>query len=435
MSDRSDKQDSSDADSTPAGHQPANSTNFRLTTTGVKQGLRTGVVLDGNLSFLTPSLYELLTRLATDNQAEWQDSYNPSQLRATVSRLRDELQQDVVTVKDGAYSLTIEADDIDVASFNCKQSIVTEVFFSLGKALKENRLTIEGHWRVLKLIETFFEESHENINRLFIFCGHRGQADVSEAEMARDAFKFELQKRGLRWDCHHCLIEDQSRYSFENLRRGLRRFQDEVKSSQVFVTKLHICSSDYHVARLFDEDKWLPELSVLRELRQELQCEIVGAGAPCVFVDGYAQQNWLARGYLSLHRLSLLQSNLMGIAGTVDQDEARRGERLIQPGTICELRRVPFQRLVDSVVELEKLENEAVPPFAGGFQNRVAEAMDVLPKALDMMRELQSDLAGQVGKFIHNPDKKFWRQCRDTLNDVFYPLRTKLLDPDGVSSF
>jgi hypothetical protein len=410
-------------------------TGFRLSTTGTKQGLRTGIALDDQRIFLTPALYELLVRLISEDDSSWQESYSPSQLRATVSRLRDELQDDIITAKNGLYSLTIDRREIDIESFCANQTIVTEVFLSLGKALKENRLTIEGHWRVLKLIDTFFEESHQDTNRLFIFCGHRGDSDVSEAQMARDAFKFELQKRGLRWDCHHCLIEDQSRFSFENLRRGLRRFQEEANTSTVLVTKLHICSSDYHVARLFDEDRWLPELSTLRELRQELKCEIVAAGAPCVFVEGYAQQSWLARGYLSLHRLSLLQSNLMGIAGTMDIHKSKRGDREVEPGTVRELRPVSFQRLVESIEELEKLEHEVEAPYSGGFQKRVEEAMEVLPKALDLLRELRAELEGHVGKHIHQPEKGLWRKCRDNLNDVFYPLRTKLLDPDGVSSF
>jgi hypothetical protein len=134
-----------------------------------------------------------------------------------------------------------------------------------------------------------------------------------------------------------------------------------------------------------------------------------------------------------MHRLSLCVVNLLGLAGNVHQENRKHEGKQVKPGTISELRRVPFETLGQTAFVLDGLlRRELKDQPRGQLLEKYRQAREDIPGATETLRAL----TGKLGSFVEQPFAEtqisMWQRCYDELQTVM-PLRTRTLDPDSAA--
>ncbi len=208
--------------------------------------------------------------------------------------------------------------------------------------------------------------------------------------------------------------------------------RQEFPSVRIVILRFHIESSDYHIDRMWEVDEYLPELSDLKPLRERGN-DVRPVRAPYPFVScGDPVLEWLAEGYLQMHKLTLLQVNLLGLGGNMNSPPGTR-QKEVQPGTVGELRRVPFETLGHTIRVFEILRDRAPDPTKiprGTRRTKVEQAIALIPSVIVDMQELEKDLRPHLGKPYAQVQDQPWVTYYQRLVEMSRTLRTEILDPD-----
>lgn len=313
-----------------------------------------------------------------------------------------------------------------------------EVYVLPGKRLQGARLTVEGYWRIIELVQLVNERRRRDVDLVIVFSGYKGEGDLSEAKIFEHHFKAFFYNEGLRWG-GDIIREEMAVDTPQNVRNAITKVREKHAKEAAYFTRVYIVSTDYHIERIWAVDEHLPELSQLRVLRKEEGCDIVGVKAPYVYpTSGLGQQSWLAGGYLVMQRLSLLKLNLLGIAGNEDKgDKDREREGDIKWLTVDSLRDAPFQTLVHAYNELTAMLTD--PPLEGPFRAAIEKLSgpqrDPVPDDSINIREaikLAESLIGEFRPRINKPiadneeEKRLWIGFRKALDRIRIPF-----DPDA----
>lgn len=309
-------------------------------------------------------------------------------------------------------------------------TMLLEVYVVLGKALINGVLTLEGYHRLLRAFQTTLERRRTDVKPVIIFTGWAGKnpGDFAEGELLRQEFDSIYRHSGIKWP-GEIFAEEQARYTIENIICALAKLDE--KYPQALVIRFHIVSTDYHVERLWEVDAYLPEVSDLHPLRVRGR-EVSMVQAPYFYaVCGEKGREWLAEGYLQMHRMSLLEVNLGGLGGNFHRAKNDRPKD-IEPGTVRELRETPFQTLPRTVVVLEDLLRRV--PEKSPVLKKIQQACDHIPAALNEMRALEKCLWPLINRPFDRNMVEQWIGYQGIMRNIMSPLRTEMLDPDEPSA-
>ena len=304
-------------------------------------------------------------------------------------------------------------------------SKMLQVYVVLGKALITGQLTYEGFQRLLRAFQATLERKRPDVTPVIIFTGWAGKKPVtfSEGELLKQEFLSIWRHRGLAWP-GEIFAEEQARYTIENILRALQVLDQKYRKA--VVVRFHIVSTDYHIERLWEVDEYLPEVSDLEPLRRRGR-EVLGVKASYFYVAcGDKEREWLAEGYLQMHRLSLLEVNLLGLGGNFHR-QAEERPKDIAPGTVPELRTIPFQTLTRTIEVFGDLLRRV--PGDGPF-NKIKQACQLIPAAIEKMRKLEEELRPLLNQPFDPALIEKWIGFQGTIREIISPLRTQILDPD-----
>ena len=305
-------------------------------------------------------------------------------------------------------------------------TLFLEVYVVLGKALIAGVLTVEGYHRLLRGFQCTLERRRTDVMPVIIFTGWAGKnpGDFTEGETLKEEFCSIYRHHGIKW-YGDILAEEQARYTIENIFKALKIIDQKYRKA--IIVRFHIVSSDYHVERLQEVDEYLPEVSDLEPLRRRGR-EVSIVKAPYFYgTCGEKGRQWLAEGYLQMHRMALLEVNLLGLGGNFHKDQDDRPKN-IEPGTVPELREVPFQTLPKTIAVLEDLMSKV--PKRTSVSDKISNACELIPKALEEMKRLESKLRPLLLKPFDSSMIEQWIECQGTVRNIMSPLRTKILDAD-----
>jgi len=321
--------------------------------------------------------------------------------------------------------MNAQAFDASVGQPRDTLTVFLEVYVVLGKALIRGRRTVEGHERLLEAARITRVRRRADVHPVIVFTGWAGKGGQrSEGVLLDHAFEGILEFAGLKWP-GTIIVEEQARSTVENIKNAVDSIKKEFPTGRII--RFHLVSTDYHIDRMWEVDEYLPELSDLEPLRT-LGREVVLVRSPYIYATcGDPEREWLAAGYLNMHRLALLQVNLLGLGGNVHPGKGDR-PRDVKPGTIRELRSVPFQTLRDTKRALDDLKIRV--PTPGPVRDKIEQACEKLPEVLQAIESLDRDLEPLLNRPFDEESVPMWIGFQTRIDAIIYPLRTKILDPD-----
>ena len=319
-------------------------------------------------------------------------------------------------------------------------TLTLEVYVVLGKALLNQKVSVEGMWRLSGAIRHAFSRVSTAFP-LIIFTGWAGEppAERSEGRLLKSFFSIFECSSGFRWK-GGILAEEEAPDTYGNIKRALEllhalieELAKEFPNLRVVILRFILVSSAYHLQRMEEVDEYLSEVSDLHALRSEGRIvellEVPYLYASC----GNELCEWLAAGYRQLHRLVLLQVNLQGLGGNLYMPESRR-EKDIFPGHVGELRPVPFVRLDETIAVLTRLLARAPQDLARGeWLEKYGKAKEQIPLTLEVLGALREELAPYVGKPYDARQQEQWARWAKRHHEATGTLRTRIMDPDEPS--
>lgn len=149
-------------------------------------------------------------------------------------------------------------------------SNVKQVILVLGKRLVNSRLSAEGRSRVdaLASFATRFDFSESAV----AFCGGTlaGQK-MSEAQAMAQRFDTHFPSLALSIPPAHIILEDRSRNTVENIENAAHQLITAGLCSTHQTVDFSLVSNDYHLARIIEIQKMMPEQGLLSTLEQRCQ--------------------------------------------------------------------------------------------------------------------------------------------------------------------
>ncbi len=144
---------------------------------------------------------------------------------------------------------------------------ITEVILVLGKRLVDSQLTEESLSRVTTLVQEL--KTRTSSSYVLIFCGGRLEGQlISEAEAMFQAFVTQWPEWANYLPQTQVLIESRSTTTVENIANA----SSELIKSGLCQSRQHVnvrmCSNDYHIQRIFDIERLMPEQGLLNRLTE-----------------------------------------------------------------------------------------------------------------------------------------------------------------------
>lgn len=307
-------------------------------------------------------------------------------------------------------------------------TILVDLYITLGKALIDFRRTVEGYWRIDECFRVARQVRGPEVMPVIVFSGWGGEAQDpahTEASVFKADLEGILRGQGLSWP-GVILTETEARFTVENFLFSIRLVQELLRrlGPRAAIQQVYVVSTDYHVQRLWDIDRYLLELSDIEPVRRQGR-EVIPVGAPYIYLTCADEcRRWLAQAFVQLHRLSLLQVNLQGLGGFASQTQT------ISPGTVGELRVAPFAMLPETIRVLEDLQrNVPTLPRKGPLRKKVEYAGAELPGTIPKLRALDEVLRPHVDTPFDDRQVPLWTESLAGLNAVLYPFRGGM-DPD-----
>lgn len=225
---------------------------------------------------------------------------------------------------------------------------INRVILVLGKRLKDNALTAEGRSRVDALPELL---SHFDLNETaLIFCGGvlEGQR-CSEARAMAERFASRCaMKLAQALPAEHCLLEDQSTNTIENIQNAAHQLAQYGLTHAKNPIEIVLVSNDYHLDRIVEIQKMLPQQGLLSVLKR--RCQQAGLDVSISLnVDDhcsvpYPHSGQQARAFLLLDELTTYRVYLEGVLnGVLGTD-------------LQQVRGAPYQVAIDALSELIALD-------------------------------------------------------------------------------
>ncbi len=309
-------------------------------------------------------------------------------------------------------------------------TILVDLYITLGKALIDGRRTVEGYWRIDDCFRVARQVRGPEVMPILVFSGFGGDKDAAaEQHTEASVFKADLEGilrgQGLSWP-GIILTETEAKFTVENFLFSIRLVKGVLRrlGPRAAIQQVYVVSTDYHVQRLWDIDRYLLELSDIEPVRR-LGREVIPVGAPYIYLTCADDcRRWLAQAYVQLHRLSLLQVNLQGLGGF--QNETQK----VEPETVGELRAVPFSTLPETIRVLEDLQrNVPTLPRKGPLKSKVEYARGELTGVITGLRTLDEGLRPHVDTPFNEKEMPLWQTSLTALNKILYPFRGAI-DPD-----
>ncbi|MCW8334170.1 YdcF family protein [Vibrio paucivorans] len=145
---------------------------------------------------------------------------------------------------------------------------IRKVVILLGKRLVGDRLTAEGHSRVVGLVKAL--PNLKQRETVLLFCGGVTAGNTcSEAEAMFQAFISMMKQSNLTFPTDQILLENRSVSTVENIQNASQELLNSGLISKGDELEVVFVSNDYHLQRIFEIQQLMDEQGLLKVLRDK----------------------------------------------------------------------------------------------------------------------------------------------------------------------
>ncbi|WP_114767000.1 YdcF family protein [Vibrio rhodolitus] len=233
---------------------------------------------------------------------------------------------------------------------------VTEVLIVLGKRLVNDELTEEGRSRVSALVEVLPRLTHKQV--AIMFCGGGPEEHArTEAEALFEHFTQLAPNFAQYLSPQRIMLENQSTNSVQNLIFAADLLADQLLAEQLFEEHLgskispiciRLVSSDYHIERIIEIEKLMPEQGLVGRFIRHAQQRGISIDLPLVMaqhtIAQYPYQTEQGKAFLLIDKLTTYRVYLEGVVAGVFQ----------RP--LASVRKPPYQLALTALSQLRQLD-------------------------------------------------------------------------------
>ncbi|GAK82519.1 hypothetical protein JCM19238_55 [Vibrio ponticus] len=228
---------------------------------------------------------------------------------------------------------------------------VTEVLIVLGKRLVNDELTEEGRSRVSALVEVLPTLTHKQVAIMFSGGGPEEHART-EAEALFEHFTQLAPDFDQYLSPQQVMLENQSTNSVQNLIFAADLLADQLLEehlgSKISPIRIRLVSSDYHIERIIEIDKLMPEQGLIGRFVRHAQQRGITINLPLVMaqhtIARYPYQTEQGKAFLLIDKLTTYRVYLEGIVAGVFQ----------RP--LASVRKPPYQQALTALSQLRQLD-------------------------------------------------------------------------------
>lgn len=331
-----------------------------------------------------------------------------------------------------------------MSQLSAGDSTPIEVFLLLCKALRDEEISEELHWRGWGYFnDLYFEQQpRPGYHQVAIIAGGGSEAPAVTAWLrALQAHLYQPRRKGLITPSGRgiTILEVQSPNSRLNIRFAVRLLRE--KEGFLGPIRLYLYSSPYHVEGLCELRYKLSEVSPFSFVEPPSAIfDVLPKPTPYHYpACGIEALEYLAKAYLLQQGLRLLWENLRAMSGVAGQEEERMplDQRTAlgivpEPRPSVVLLPESVRRLEEAVEGFRKLLQRNPNSTAASLPPRVAQAKEHLQAFLGGVEEHREWLQHHTQKRVAPGELAEWQERVRALETWVNPTHVRDIDPDTM---